>query len=706
MTNYAFDPYQFWLGIPAHEQPPNYYRLLGLQPFEADPSRITASADHWISFFNSMLQGEYAEPARRMYDEVSTAKRSLLDPGYKPQYDAWLQQHLAATQPQPAMSPQSPPPTEQQQQPQEQAAAPPVQPSVQPPADNGYLMPPGHGSAYTAPAADAAAPPSTTPAEPPPQAGGQPPVHPDYHQAAVSPPVQPSIPEVAQPPVQPPENSQPPQQPYPQEQPQPPVQQDYSTPAPPMGSYSPPQDSGYQASAGYSPPPQQPASYAAPQTDPAAGATSPPPGAASPPQPYQSEVPQYQQTWGGAPAPGQPGSGIASGPAVPQSVSGVATGPNIPMSVTNPNPSTGPSTMAAASGFGMPAPPGTTSVADPEPSSSYRAAKSSDKSMTPIIGVAAGVGIAASLLVIMAFSQGENRVKEKQGKEVASTDDSSFASSDPLTGNTPGWNTQPRQKRPPQKKMDDPIGLNSVAPPEPAPEPTPQPEPAPEPTPEPKPTPEPEPTPQPEPQPEPQPTPEPEPKPMQTPEQLTAFKEGVKETRLALAIRDLEGALSHLEQASKNAVLEEQQKEVSRLRLLHEYLGKFWEAVAEGKKGYKSGGELKVNGRIMAIVEVNDLKFVVKDQGRMRRLDPNNLPVPFILTFANNWFKPVPSSKVFIGTFYAMDGNGRDREKARELWEQARREGGRDVQMIVNQVLPELDVPLPGTVTASGEPQF
>ena len=30
-----FDPYYRWLGIPPGEQPPNHYRLLGVQLFEA-----------------------------------------------------------------------------------------------------------------------------------------------------------------------------------------------------------------------------------------------------------------------------------------------------------------------------------------------------------------------------------------------------------------------------------------------------------------------------------------------------------------------------------------------------------------------------------------------------------------------------------------------------------------------------------------------
>ena len=41
----AFDPYRKWLGIPVQDQPPNHYRLLGIELFEADPDVISNAAD-------------------------------------------------------------------------------------------------------------------------------------------------------------------------------------------------------------------------------------------------------------------------------------------------------------------------------------------------------------------------------------------------------------------------------------------------------------------------------------------------------------------------------------------------------------------------------------------------------------------------------------------------------------------------------------
>ena len=41
----SFDPYLNWLGIPPHEQPPNFYRLLGVVLFESNPEVIVQAAD-------------------------------------------------------------------------------------------------------------------------------------------------------------------------------------------------------------------------------------------------------------------------------------------------------------------------------------------------------------------------------------------------------------------------------------------------------------------------------------------------------------------------------------------------------------------------------------------------------------------------------------------------------------------------------------
>ena len=57
----SFDPYLNWLGIPPHEQPPNFYRLLGVVLFESGREVIEQAADRQslrVGAYQSGPQGE------------------------------------------------------------------------------------------------------------------------------------------------------------------------------------------------------------------------------------------------------------------------------------------------------------------------------------------------------------------------------------------------------------------------------------------------------------------------------------------------------------------------------------------------------------------------------------------------------------------------------------------------------------------------
>jgi hypothetical protein len=93
----GFDPYHKWLGIPAHEQPANYYRLLGLELFEEDLDAIECAADRLIKCVRDSASGEQRDDARRVLRELSAAKRCLLTVEQKRAYDAGLRAGRAAT---------------------------------------------------------------------------------------------------------------------------------------------------------------------------------------------------------------------------------------------------------------------------------------------------------------------------------------------------------------------------------------------------------------------------------------------------------------------------------------------------------------------------------------------------------------------------------------------------------------------------------
>ena len=84
------NPYKAWLGIPTEDQPPNYYRLLGLELFEADPEVIREMAGarrELVQVFGKLDDPELAEDLLR---EISAAESTLCCAETKAAYDQAL----------------------------------------------------------------------------------------------------------------------------------------------------------------------------------------------------------------------------------------------------------------------------------------------------------------------------------------------------------------------------------------------------------------------------------------------------------------------------------------------------------------------------------------------------------------------------------------------------------------------------------------
>ncbi len=92
----AFDPYHKWLGIPAEQQPPDHYRLLGISPLEEDPDVIQAAADQRMMILRTYQTGRHSALSQKLLNEVAAAKVCLLRPEKKAEYDQQLRQKLQA----------------------------------------------------------------------------------------------------------------------------------------------------------------------------------------------------------------------------------------------------------------------------------------------------------------------------------------------------------------------------------------------------------------------------------------------------------------------------------------------------------------------------------------------------------------------------------------------------------------------------------
>ena len=95
----GFDPYFKWLGIRPKDQPPNHYRLLGVELFEADADVIATAADARMTHVKTFQTGEYSTVSQRILNEIAAAKVCLLNPQKRVQYDAALQAKLSALAP-------------------------------------------------------------------------------------------------------------------------------------------------------------------------------------------------------------------------------------------------------------------------------------------------------------------------------------------------------------------------------------------------------------------------------------------------------------------------------------------------------------------------------------------------------------------------------------------------------------------------------
>jgi len=129
-----FDPYHTWLGISPHEQPPHFYRLLGIGLFESDPAVIAGAADRQMAYVRTFQAGPRGAHTQKLLNELAKARHSLLDPQERAAYDQWLRNWLASGAGHAIARPAPPP---------HAAVAPPLAPLASPPRSEPARLPVG-----------------------------------------------------------------------------------------------------------------------------------------------------------------------------------------------------------------------------------------------------------------------------------------------------------------------------------------------------------------------------------------------------------------------------------------------------------------------------------------------------------------------------------------------------------------------------------
>ena len=100
-----FDPYYQWLAIPPKDQPPNHYRLLGVELFESNADVISNAADQRMTHVRSFQTGKYSALSQKLLNEIAAAKICLLNPAKKDPYDRQLRQKPTTLPPAPPTAP-------------------------------------------------------------------------------------------------------------------------------------------------------------------------------------------------------------------------------------------------------------------------------------------------------------------------------------------------------------------------------------------------------------------------------------------------------------------------------------------------------------------------------------------------------------------------------------------------------------------------
>jgi hypothetical protein len=85
-----FDPYRDLLNVRSQERPPSHYALLGLELFESDRRKIDEAAGERMAMLQEMANSNHVDASQKLLNEVSGARRCLLEATKKVAYDEAL----------------------------------------------------------------------------------------------------------------------------------------------------------------------------------------------------------------------------------------------------------------------------------------------------------------------------------------------------------------------------------------------------------------------------------------------------------------------------------------------------------------------------------------------------------------------------------------------------------------------------------------
>ncbi|RMG02724.1 MAG: hypothetical protein D6741_03275, partial [Planctomycetota bacterium] len=86
----SFNPYHEWLNRPPNFEPEDHYSLLGIPQFTDDLETIRHTADVLLAAVRRIRPGAHLKEWAQLLDDLEAAKKCLMDPDAKAEYDASL----------------------------------------------------------------------------------------------------------------------------------------------------------------------------------------------------------------------------------------------------------------------------------------------------------------------------------------------------------------------------------------------------------------------------------------------------------------------------------------------------------------------------------------------------------------------------------------------------------------------------------------
>lgn len=154
----------------------------------------------------------------------------------------------------------------------------------------------------------------------------------------------------------------------------------------------------------------------------------------------------------------------------------------------------------------------------------------------------------------------------------------------------------------------------------------------------------------------------------------TALKRELAEARAAMAERQLKLAHEHLTAARAHAQSGDEQAQIDRLETLLHDLTEFWKGMGQILASLQPTEEIAIGEQMAIVVSADARELTIRREGRNETYSLQQLPHELAVALAQARFAKSASSRVLLGAYLAVDPEG-DRALARQLWEQAGKEG-------------------------------